>query len=320
MSLVSDEELDLKELEAQILKFVDKSDVEEMLRIQLSELEMLQSMFSNPGEFCMDDYGALADIHEYIEGRCTVLPPQLDFTIKLILEAVKMEVCVNLPHDYPATEPDIFVRSDKLSRDQQHSLNKDLASFILSLDRGEICICSAVSWLQENALQYVKVPDTPPLFKQESDEQDNSALMFVRYWIYSHHIYSKTKRREILDLAVEYNITGFCLPGRPGIICAEGTNRNCGEWWHRVKCMNWKRIMCKKKETIPVTTEEEISSLRKFGPLKEISFESGKTKSRDCHMDMGELYRYLQEHQCAAVFKEYFGVNGRSSSNGTHAH
>jgi hypothetical protein len=144
-----------------------------------------------------------------------------------------MEVCVNLPHDYPATEPDIFVRSDKLSREQQHSLNKDLATFISSLDRGEICICSAVSWLQENALQYIKTEQLPLMFKQEKDEEAN-ALVFVRYWIYSHHIYSKTKRREILDLALEYNISGFCLPGRPGIICAEGTARNCGEWWHRV--------------------------------------------------------------------------------------
>jgi hypothetical protein len=29
-------------------------------------------------------------------------------------------------------------------------------------------------------------------------------------------------RREILDLANEFGITGFCLSGRPGIICAEG--------------------------------------------------------------------------------------------------
>jgi hypothetical protein len=149
---------------------------------------------------------------------------------------VKLEVCVNLPHDYPATEPDIFVRSDKLSRDQQHSLNKDLANFLAGLDRGEICICSAISWLQENTLQYVKIePQTPLIIKEEDEENENTSLLFVRYWIYSHHIYSKTKRREILDLAHEYGISGFCLPGRPGIICAEGTARNCGEWWHRVR-------------------------------------------------------------------------------------
>lgn len=95
MSLEGEEELDLKELEAQILQFVDKSDVEEMLRLQISELEMLQSMFSNPGEFCMDDYGAIADVHEYLDGRCTILPPQLDFTINLLLETVRVLVIIH---------------------------------------------------------------------------------------------------------------------------------------------------------------------------------------------------------------------------------
>ena len=42
-----------------------------------------------------------------------------------------------------------------------------------------------------------------------------------RYWIYSHHIYSKIKRRNILDMSREYDVTGFCQPGKPGIICVE---------------------------------------------------------------------------------------------------
>ena len=45
--------------------------------------------------------------------------------------------------------------------------------------------------------------------------------MFCRYWIYSHHIYSKIKRKNILDMSKEYDLSGFCLPGKPGIICVE---------------------------------------------------------------------------------------------------
>jgi hypothetical protein len=37
----------------------------------------------------------------------------------------------------------------------------------------------------------------------------------------------KHGRREILDLANVFRITGFCLPGKPGIICAEGPARDC---------------------------------------------------------------------------------------------
>jgi hypothetical protein len=34
-------------------------------------------------------------------------------------------------------------------------------------------------------------------------------------------------RREILAIANEFGITGFCLPGKPGIICVEGLPRDC---------------------------------------------------------------------------------------------
>jgi hypothetical protein len=38
-------------------------------------------------------------------------------------------------------------------------------------------------------------------------------------------------RREILDLANKFGITGFCLPGKPEIICAEGLARDCTDEW-----------------------------------------------------------------------------------------
>ena len=36
----------------------------------------------------------------------------------------------------------------------------------------------------------------------------------------------QTKRKNILDLASEFCLTGFCQPGKPGIICVEGSARN----------------------------------------------------------------------------------------------
>lgn len=230
---VDTELLDLKELEKQIAELVDKSNVEEMLKIQLSEFEMVQSMFSNPGELTVDDHSVLADFNDYLEGRTTVTPPHLDFTINLVLGSKKLQVSVNLPLEYPNLEPDIFVRSESLNRNQQHILNADLAEHILNLERGEICICSAIAWLQEKGLDYFdnsSIDISNELMKSSQDCQQ----MFTRLWIYSHHIYSKSKRREVLDLAHEYNLTGFCLPGRPGIMCIEGLATDCEEWWHKV--------------------------------------------------------------------------------------
>ncbi|GLH01094.1 RWD domain-containing protein 2A [Gryllus bimaculatus] len=306
------EYLDFKELEEQITQIVDNGNLEEMLRIQLSELEMLQSMFSNPGEFCIDDPSVIADINEFLDGKTNAYPPRLDFAINITIDKAKFEVCVNLPHDYPATEPDIFVRSDKLTRSQQHELNCDLSRHLNSLDRGEICICTAIQWLQENATCYLTEPKPEPVINRPSS--DDEERLFTRYWIYSHHIYSKVKRREILDLAHEFNVTGFCLPGRPGIICAEGIARDCAEWWQKVKSMNWKKIMCKKREVKTLEAASEAAQLRKFPRFQEVAFETERTsgKSRDCHMDMGQFFLYLEKHDCSYVFKDYFGVDAKA--------
>lgn len=37
-----------------------------------------------------------------------------------------------------------------------------------------------------------------------------------RFWIYSHHIYSTTKRKTIIELAEQLGLSGFSHPGKPG--------------------------------------------------------------------------------------------------------
>lgn len=37
-----------------------------------------------------------------------------------------------------------------------------------------------------------------------------------RLWIVSHHIYSKKKRKTIIDGAKSMNLRGFMKPGKPG--------------------------------------------------------------------------------------------------------
>ena len=53
----------------------------------------------------------------------------------------------------------------------------------------EPCLIAIVSWLQENALGYF---DEEEQFQtEEEDESCQPGCKLTRYWIYSHHIYSK---------------------------------------------------------------------------------------------------------------------------------
>lgn len=209
--------------------------IKECLKTQISEYEMLESMFSNPGEMSLSDYSILVDINDYLNNKSSDTPRQLNYTISFNIECHKLEMIVTLPLRYPQIFPDVFVRSDALNRFQQTQINKSLSGFILNLNKGEVIISSLVFWLQDNAIKYFKESKIETNAEVSKSNQRNEP--FNRLWIYSHHIYNKVKRKQILDLAHEYELTGFCLSGKPGIICIEGYASDCEEWWQKVKSM-----------------------------------------------------------------------------------
>ena len=63
-------------------------DFSECLQLQLSEVEMLNSMF--PSEFALDDPSILADVHKYIDEETKEVPPQISFTIKIHIDEPKV--------------------------------------------------------------------------------------------------------------------------------------------------------------------------------------------------------------------------------------
>lgn len=69
----------------------------------------------------------------------------------------------------------------------------------------------------------------------------------------------------------------------------------------QIRNMNWKKIMLKKRE-------ECLE--RSFPDFEEKSFNKMKDER---HMDMGEFFKYLENHNCGYIFKEYFGVDGKVS-------
>ncbi|XP_038055212.1 RWD domain-containing protein 2B-like [Patiria miniata] len=306
----------------------------ELIELQLSEVEMLQSMFPNE-EFCMDDLSVISearnivecddhdDDHELeVEGLLAEFR-QITFTIKIKIEEPQcdLQVICLLPERYPQDVPEVLVRSETplFSRQQQKRLNDDVAEHILSLDRGELCIGEAIQWIRENTYKYVE-PPSPSKDKSVSNKNMSKKTKeddtFTRLWIHSHHIYSKFKRRDILDWGTELPVTGFCLPGKPGIICIEGEKSFAEEFWNRLRRMNWKKISCKHREDVPLCDGKgqstSTSDLRRFSGFEEKEF--AVSSGRDYHMDLGMFFKFLEEHNCGSVFKILLGVDGKVSS------
>ena len=103
-----------------------------------------------------------------------------------------------------------------MDRESQRRLSEDLHEFLTSLETGQILVGSLVEWLQGNAHMYLKKDPQRGGKGSGSLQTSGKERSFTRLWIYSHHIYSKFKRRDIIDWATELSLNGFSMPGKPG--------------------------------------------------------------------------------------------------------
>lgn len=130
---------------------------------------------------------------------------------------------------YPDTPPEVSVQSGVLNRSSHEDINAELQKYMSTIESGSLYIGSIVEWVQEHFSNYI--PSTEEIAISSAPAENNKRC---RLWIHSHHIYSKTKMKNIEEWAKELNLTGFFLPGKPGFMCVEGLEKNCNMWWQRV--------------------------------------------------------------------------------------
>lgn len=281
----------------------EKVMIKECLQQQLMDLETLQSIYMEDKELEIHDHGVHADINEFVNSdSADVVPNRLDFTLNLFDGKNKTEINFDLPSTFPYTKPSVYVVSTKLSREESRCFNEDLYK-LLAEKTDKHCLFETIEWIKDNMEKYVKGRET-----DESETKiisNNTKISYSRFWIYSHHIYNKLKRREIVNLAASLNLTGFSLPGKPGVICIEGELRSCEEWWSAIRSMNWQKINVIQRDALDNETD------RYFNNFEEKIFQKSNVKAGDKHMDMGEFYKFLEQNNCGHMFKTYFGFDGK---------
>lgn len=289
----------------------DEDDYRENLEMQFSEIVMLRSMFPKHEEFEVDET-SLLDAQDFISGCSDVKPQQLNFILKVELENQSLiELYCNFPKTYPKVKPKCFARSQTLTRGVQKELNDELERYLNTLDGGELCVLPAVQWIQENGSNYSTIQTLAEgaCSDARKKEEDKKKGKFCRMWLYMHHIYSKTKRKLILEWSGDYNLTGFSLPGKPGVVCLEGNEEDVNDYFGRLRRLNWKKITCRHRED--GNEALSIDDQRKFKKFEEIFFDIQGT--RESHMDMGQFFQYLEKHELGYVFQILFGIEGKST-------
>ncbi|KAK7882953.1 hypothetical protein WMY93_029127 [Mugilogobius chulae] len=261
---------------------------------QLAEIELLSSMFPTQEELDFSDPLSLDLLRSYVEGPgSTEGPPAYrpHFNIKHKMQPAGMEemdvtVSCAYPSEYPSVLPEITVRCSALNRSQQSQLQSDLSAHLSETCLGEVCVLSALDWLKDHLHLYT-CPASPSAPAQRDPALSQPPEVFTRLWIYSHHIYNKIKRKNIwsgprswsesADMEEDYDST---QRGRP--------------------------LTEPEQDGEPAVT---LDSLRKFSQFEEAMFDPHGNRGN--HMDLGQLYHFLNEKGLSEVFQMYFGIEGR---------
>jgi hypothetical protein len=244
---------------------MDEARLRERLEQQLDEMEVLKAMFPDPRElvihsflsssslpasnsgFVVDNSTATTNVHSIT--RFTLYLP-----ISSISEATQqgqaiVELECSLPLEYPQEAPIISLRSSKFSRDSQSKALGSVLDLVAQL-KGEVCLIPVIQWIQENADKYF----TTPSMQMDNEKQKKEEERLIREWLWFHHIYSKKKRRHIVDWARQMNLTGCSMPGKPGVICIEGNESSVREYVARIRNLSWQKMSSKLIETLDPTS------------------------------------------------------------------
>uniref|UniRef100_A0A914E907 RWD domain-containing protein n=1 Tax=Acrobeloides nanus TaxID=290746 RepID=A0A914E907_9BILA len=254
---------------------------------QENELSLLKAMyqsneliFGNPStKLESDDEDNSGTIINQINNGLTK-DREIAFCLKVkCSDLITMNLDVQFPTNYPSQAyPFVNARNGKIN---EVNLNKDLKEFIQSgLELGMPMALEIVNWIQENYAQYVVNGNA----RVATPTQHTYALL----WIYSHHLYSHTKRKDLKMQAKRLELHGFSMPGKPSVIVVEGILEDCDEFWVLIRGWSWQDITLKRKEIF------KGANLLKFQKFFELA---AKSTVCDCkHSDRSLLKSTLKEY------------------------
>lgn len=274
----------------------------ESLRKQAEEFEMLKSIYSMPGEFQTDNPLLINVIQEFLSGNRSSVDEKLDFRLKVQLtETVKMELSVLLGQLYPSHDLPMFtVRTDSLSKAQENLVKQAIENYInTEIDKSDPYIYQVVSWLQDHIEEIALTPSVEEVKKEEE------ALRMERNWLWSHHIYSKIKRQNIMKLCKGNHLSGFMWSGKPGVICIEGTLESVQEVTRTIKSWQWQKLKIVKVENCDNDIDGKFLRFKGFEEI----MEEDDGKGEDVKMNTSRFFKYLDSHQSGNMKMELFGFD-----------
>ncbi|KAH9400875.1 RWD domain-containing protein 2B [Tyrophagus putrescentiae] len=184
----------------------------------------------------------------------------------------------------------------------QRQFNEEVMAIVVAEDEDQkefslIDACQAVIRLWEEKLlsRGGSASNEEEVEERKATTNDDKDESLCRYWIYSHHIKSTSKRRLMRQLADDLQLNGLMLIGKPGFIVIEGRHSDCEAWWAAVRALTWQRITLVETEEM----KEDDHSKRIFDSFTE-------------QTDRSAVFRRLQASGADGVLRSFLGLGSTS--------
>jgi hypothetical protein len=218
-------------------------------------------------------------------------------------EVLSIVLTLCMPPGYPFTEhlriscttEDIKSSTKGIYNAIPHLLESCRTKLVLGEDSVWVVIQEAERWISENWFHYYNSPGAHLVSPSPSENfHEPGVKVLGRRLIYSHHIISKTKRRDIMDLARHNRLSGYMKIGWPGLLLIEGDEESCISFYDDIRPWAWKFLVVRGEQQEAV---QDIDMSRKFNDFTETD-------------DMSVVANHCRSRGLEALFRTAMKVYG----------
>ena len=256
---------------------------------QLDELSAMESMYEVHLQIDELELERLRSAASVAVDDVTELP-ELQFTVSVPLPesdpttAGACQLRVAMPHEYPSeAQIRASCSAPGASRKLDEQLNSDLSQHLAASGVGAEAVMSCAMWLSEAAASLLAEAAASAEAAKEAEAEEEQVWSRCCFWAEkllegrTHKPAAKT-----LELASSAGFTGLFFYGRPGIIVAEGTQRDLDEFVREARRMAGKTPRPKKTQRLV-----EGAASRRYETFATVS--AGASDSLDTERLQAEL-------------------------------
>lgn len=276
----------------------------DLMVLQLGQIDLLMAMYDYDNAISVDAASSnlLGSVRDWCESDRDTITQLNDTCITMALDINVSDT------DNPADQPNSLLRlflsfplvgeasavEPPAVRTRLHQPTWMTKSEVVQLtaELPEEDILGVIEHIKEAAMQYLQGSRKTETSNNRSEANES----IVRAWFYFPSISTRSKRDDLVNLAPSYNLTGFLMAGKPGILCLEGVPAAIDEFMRFIKTESWGDIPPQHKKVSERYREQAPGLKPAFRDMREITDSVGEKRGERANRgDMKALKAWLSE-------------------------